>query len=115
MFHAMDEAGVDLGDFLRCLEEAATAAAIEIPGKAGGAPKALATEHLAQQCLRLYCEFREDGRSPGATRGGYPVFLRLVHELATDDDASLEAAAKAAYRAMKNGTGFFGIEVKDKT
>ncbi len=115
MFHAMDDAGVDPGDFLRCLEEAATAAAIEIPGKAGGAPKALATDHLAQQCLRLYCEFRKDGRSPGATRGGYPVFLRLVHELATDDEAFLEAAAKAACRAMKNGTGLFGIEVKDQT
>ena len=115
MFHAIDDAGVDLGDSLRCLEKAATAAAIEIPGKAGGASKALAKEHLAQQCLRLYCEYREDGRSPGATRGGYPDFLRLVHELATDEEASLEAAAKVAYRAMKNGTGLFGIEVKDQT
>ena len=39
MSYAMDEAGVDLVDFLRCLEEAATAAAADMPGEAGGAPK----------------------------------------------------------------------------
>jgi hypothetical protein len=115
MLHAMEEAGVDIGDFLRFLEGAATAAATDMPGQLGGAPKALATEHLAHLCLRLYCEFREDGRSPGATRGGYPAFLRLVHELATDEEASLEAAAKTAYRAMRDGAGIFRIQVKDRT
>ena len=34
--HALDDAGVDLRDFLRCLQEAATAAAFEIPGESGG-------------------------------------------------------------------------------
>jgi hypothetical protein len=115
MIRALENADVDLTDLFRRLEDAAPIAAGEISGEKGGAPRELARHNLAQSCLRLYAEFRKDGRSTGATKGGYMDFLRRVHQLATDEEANLERVAKDAYQALKERTEIFGITIRDRT
>ena len=115
MLQDLDNVEIDFLELLQSLANAASEAGNTLPKRAGGAYKKMARYHMACLCLRLYAEFRKDGRSPGATKNGYMDFLSLVYQLASDDEASLDRPADEAYGEFKKKTGFFKNRVKDKT